>query len=498
MPLGITSVLSVFLLAGIHLFHDNSHYFLPDLKIEYVLPAVLYIVAIIFFSVALSVIKYEYLCLMSVFTVALLPRLLLILFFETQLYPFSDFLWSWEVASGVREGSSYVAHLPFPAYNVWAWFEYLLTSIFPKSYLSVLITNAVIDSLTALCITVLTGMLVNEKRVSIIAGVLYALFPSSIIYCTIGTPDIIAIMFNLVGIIHLIKAYRAVSNQLFGYLLAAGIAFGISSSFKSFSIVIILAFLITELMYHRRKGCLFGLLVEGLVLLLPFFIVKSLILGAVSIWLGTDLNQYSSGVLYHQLLVGLNTEGEGQIHLGTLSRGFWSTFLENGYDSAAAGDYAKKILFENWSRHKSDIPQLLEQKIVWAWQDDLIPIHYFLNLMGVDGTIHHRIYETIKNVVPTISQVMYIAICSFGIATVVDDFRQNDTSREGIFIKLIIFGFFMLLLIIEAQSRYKCLIVPLICILAAGSIKRSIDIICIASTRIKEKHWKRVYLLRWR
>lgn len=91
----------------------------------------------------------------------------------------------------------------------------------------------------------------------------------------------------------------------------------------------------------------------------------------MSQWLGIDLLQYSSGVLYHQLLVGLNTEGEGQIHLGTFSRGFWNAFLENGYSSADTGEHAKRLLIENWKTHKTDIPILLEQKIVWVWQDDL-------------------------------------------------------------------------------------------------------------------------------
>lgn len=131
----------------------------------------------------------------------------------------------------------------------------------------------------------------------------------------------------------------------------------------------------------------------------------------MSQWIGTDLSQYSSGVLYHQLLVGLNTEGEGQIHLGTLSRGFWNTFLRNGYDSASAGEYAKQLLIEDWSLHISAIPSLFGQKIVWAWQDDLIPIHYFLTFTGVDGSIHHRIYDVIKNIIPMISQIMYVFMC---------------------------------------------------------------------------------------
>lgn len=95
--------------------------------------------------------------------------------------------------------------------------------------------------------------------------------------------------------------------------------------------------------------------------------------------------------------------------------------------------------------------------------------------MGVDGTIHHRIYEVIKNVVPTIAQVMYAAMCVFSVIALVDDFRKDDMNKEWLFIKLIIFGYFVLLLIIEAQSRYKCLIIPLVCIMASRNVKKCSD-----------------------
>ena len=474
-PFVTASVLSIFLIIKIPLFHEHEHYFLPYLNAKYILPSVAFIVAVIGTGVAVARIENNYLKNVVIFVTALCPRVFIIQLFKQQLYPFSDFLWSWDVALGAREGLSYAAHLPFPAYNVWAWFEFLLTRFFPKTYLSVLLTNSVIDSLIAVCISMLTNMLIKSKRCSIMAGVLYALFPSAILYCTIGTPEFVAILFNLIAIIFLIKSYRYGDGKKLGYVFAAGIVFGISSSFKSFSIVIIVAYLLVEILYIRIKVGVLEFFKEGIILFFAFFAVKRIILMIVSKWLGTDLSQYSSGVLYHQLLVGLNTEGEGQIHLGTLSRGFWNTFLENGYNSSAAGEHAKQLLFENWHNHIADVPLLLEQKIVWAWQDDLIPIYYFLNLMSVDGTIHHRIYECIKNVVPTISQAMYASMCVCGVASVIDDFRQTDTNREWTFIKLIIFGYFVLLLIIEAQSRYKCLIIPLICIMGARCITKCWD-----------------------
>ena len=211
--------------------------------------------------------------------------------------PFSDFLWSWDVAQGVREGHSYLVHLPFPAYNVWSYFEFLLTRILPKTYLSVLLTNACIDSLIAVCISRLISMLVANKQISIIAGILYALFPSTIIYCTIGTPEFVAILFNLIAIILLINVYRSDKAKGIVYVFAAGIAFGISSSFKSFSIVIIAAYLLVELLHIQTKNRVQKLLIEGMILLIAFFVVKRLILLIVSHRLGIDYRDSFSRVL---------------------------------------------------------------------------------------------------------------------------------------------------------------------------------------------------------
>lgn len=474
-PLSIASVLSVLLIIGIHLFHEEAYYFLPSIRIEYLYLALLYVLIAIIAGFITAKIKTEVWRLMLVFYIALLPRILIISLFREQIYPFSDFLWSWDVSQGAREGFSYVRHLPFPAYQVWSFFEFLLTKVFPDNYRTILYVNAVIDSLIAVCISKLSGLMLGDNRSSSIAGVFYSLFPSGILYCTIGTPDFSALLMNLIGIIILIGGWKNKGVRHFICVAIAGIVFGISSSFKSFSIVIILAYAIVGCMYNpygRKKK---NILCDGLILLIMFFLVKRIILIIVSSWIGADLTQYSSGVIYHQLLVGLNTEGEGQIHLGTLSRGFWNTFLNNGYNSAAAGDYARKLLIDNWATNKFKVPSLFVQKIIWAWQDDLMPIHYFLNAMGVDGGIHHTIYGVIKHISPIISQVMYAIMCISATISVATDYLYTEKNEAIHLIKLIIFGYFILLLIIEAQSRYKCLILPLLCILSARSIIKSLD-----------------------
>lgn len=474
-PLSIASVLSILLIVGIHLFHEEAYYFLPSIRIVYLYLALLYVLIVVMSGFITAKIKTEVLRLMIVFFIALLPRSLIILLFRGQIYPFSDFLWSWNVAQGAREGLSYAGHLPFPAYQVWSYFESLLAKVFPDNYEIILYVNAVIDSLIAVCISKLSGLMMGDNRCSSIAGIFYSLFPSVILYCTIGTPDFSAIFMNLIGIIILIRGWKNKGVKHFICIAVAGIVFGISSSFKSFSIVIILAYEIVGCVCNPHGNKKKIIIFDGLILLMSFFLVKRIILIIVSSWIGADLTKYSSGVIYHQLLVGLNTEGEGQIHLGSLSRGFWNTFLNNGYNSTVAGDYARKLLIDNWTTDISNVPSLFVQKIIWAWQDNLMPIHYFLNAMGVDGCIHHTIYEVIKHISPIVSQTMYAIMCISAAMSVIAECFYTEKNEAVQLITFIVFGYFILLLIIEAQSRYKCLILPLLCILSARSITRGID-----------------------
>lgn len=57
----------------------------------------------------------------------------------------------------------------------------------------------------------------------------------------------------------------------------------------------------------------------------------------------------------HFLLIGLNTESEGQIHIGNLSRLYVNKYLSNGMDYRMAKDYVYSILKEDWLNNYSNI-----------------------------------------------------------------------------------------------------------------------------------------------
>ncbi len=467
MPHAVALVLGFLLLMHISVLHDQDFYHLPQIMRRHIPIAFVYIA---FIFAAWQIVyrladRFPSFAIFLVFLFAFIPRIILLRLFKEQIIPFSDFLWSWDVAQGAREGYSFIAHLPFPAYQVWAFAEYLITRLVPNEYIYVLYTNATIDALIAVVIVLLAKNLRPTNRIAILAGLIYAAFPSAIIYCTVGTPEFAAIILNLLGIICLVKCFDG--KEHYCKIIIAGVLFGLSSSFKSFSAIIIIAYCIVDLLTVKKK--FFYRICEWCLLIFVTCMTKQIILIVTSRWIGVDLNKYSSGVFYHQLLVGLNTEGEGQVHLGTLSRGFWRTFLENGNDSAAAGEYAKSLLIDNWKHHYAQIPELMWQKMIWAWQDDLIPIQYFLQ--NIETSVNNQeLRGLISEYDPCISQVMYIGLMGAGICRLALHRTIDGIKHEELFINMIVFGFFCLLLIIEAQSRYKCLVMPMICIQAAVGI----------------------------
>ena len=102
-PLGLASILSIALVIGINVLKESSHYFLPTLSVKYILLAFVFFILIIIIGFLIANIQSNTASLIIIFFLALIPRALVILFFQKEIMPFSDFLWSWDVAQGVRE-----------------------------------------------------------------------------------------------------------------------------------------------------------------------------------------------------------------------------------------------------------------------------------------------------------------------------------------------------------------------------------------------------------
>ena len=456
---------------------------------------VAFIAAVLFFVRWLQTKKLDtrlvtvLLCL-GVFAVAAVVRFLPIYLFREDIAPFSDFWRSWRMAHGDTKGHLDYYTL-FPAYLNFSLFERLSIAVFGDRYIFIPCLNILCSSLTASLIFLLAQAVAKNRHIAVAAGLLFALMPANIVYNAVGTPEFLTVLFNTAGLYCLVKFSAVKSGARFALAAAAGILLGIGSSFKTFAVVILLAFAMVGFAaplsaFKRSEGKVLGkrllaALCAVLVVFVGYRVTSSAILKNTEKTYGVKLDPGAS--MPHFLLVGLNTEGEGQIYIGNLSRQYYKRYLENGMDAAEAKTYALSLLRDDWKQHPDRIPALFYKKFVHAWQDDTIPVWYFNTQIGLkpDSVLEKAVYRYTNGGLEATAQLFYIMLIAFSAIGGVFYFRRCKKSGAFCYdtelLMLIVFGYFCVIMLSEAQSRYKCLITPYLCILAACGLYRFFKVI---------------------
>ncbi len=398
-------------------------------------------------------------------------RVLLLAIYREFLTPFSDLSSSWERAKGnFFEGGDLPYYSLFPAYLNFSVYENYVIKVLGESFINVLYCNAVFCGITAIFLYLISKEIINKDYICLFVCILYTLYPSNIFYTASGTPEFITICFNTIGVYFLI---RCIKSEDFLYqviwALSGGFSLGVGGSFKTYSIVMIIAFAMVLIIIlltkckdqSNRKKISFVLLV--VLVLLGYKYATTCIINISSEYFGIVLSQKKA--IPHFLLIGLNTEAEGQIHIGSLSRAYYEYYLSNEMNYEAAKNYAYSLLLNDFINNKANIVPNLLKKMIWAWQDDYIPIRYFLTDVGItnpDTQLENTVFRLVGRYGAGMSQVAYLIVILLAFLGSLSRVEKKDTQVIYEFLALIIFGYFCMILLAEAQSRYKCLVVPYI------------------------------------
>lgn len=494
LPLGMAALFAVVYLDGgwedILPGHGPGFYFLPELRHKLAAALILVFLCLLCAGAARAISrlgkriqdpKAAYLLSGAcIFAAGLAVRMPLLFLFREDIQPFSDFQCAWCMAHGEMEG--YIEYYSlFPSYLNFAVFLKMLVRVFGDRYMCVIYLNAVLASVTASLVYFITREVTGTDRAALPAGLLYALLPSNIVYCASGTPEFLAIAWNTLGMLLLLRAMKAERRRRAVLILLGGAAIGLGSSYKSFGIIIIIAFVMVYAAKNilgeqghamKRKRCLAVLLCAVLV-----FSGYKLANGAV-VRNTEHVLQISidRGAPYpHYFLIGLNTQGEGQIHLGNLSREYYRYYLNNGMDARAAKEHAIEVLEGDWRGHgRAGIILHFMKKMIWAWQDDNIPLFYFKDFIGLtpDTPPERLVYRFMGSYMGAAGQFYYLGLLLLALFGCAFPGGKKAAWLEKELFRLVIFGYFCLMALSESQSRYKCLIMPYVCILASMGIAK--------------------------
>lgn len=407
--------------------------------------------------------------------------------------PFSDFEQVWLLAQGDLSNLPYKSL--FATWMNFALVERFFIKTFGVRYLLFLGCNCFISSLSSPLIYGISKLAFddysNSERISLIAAIIYALYIPSALFACFSAPDVYIVPLYLFGVLLLLysrKRMLANSNCKALLLVALSGAFlGLSSALKSFGIIVIIAYLICSALddYSKIKVKRIGVVLCSIALLIcSYSFAKNIVLKITERAYDVELDYSTS--LPHYLLVGLNTEGEGQIHIGSQSRSYYQNILNTGISEEDARAATYDLLIDDWKNEENVLNTLVLPKLVWAWQDDSRPI-YYAYWMNNDSNMEATLKDDIFDSEASLLQAAYLIIMATGAVGSIVILRKYSNNTEIMLTQLIITGFFFITLISEAQSRYKYVIIPLVCIMSSIGIYRLTELLSISWNSLKSR-----------
>lgn len=390
------------------------------------------------------------------------------------LVPFSDYNDVWGIANGTASEQTLLYKSFFPEWSNWAALVKMLVESFAIEYDFLVWCECVIGCLIALEVVWLGYAMFKRLPLALMAGCLYAFLPSQILFSMICKPDSLSLLFILAGMALCVRLFGLRSHVDFkvGVIsLVAGLLMAIGTLFKPLAIIAVIAFGISWIMAPCREEERWKRVAAKAI---PIAIIGSLVVSLpiivrplTSQVLDTEI---SSSATMSYLCIGLNTEGEGQIHIGDKSR-FYNQLRLSGVEEKEAASLTLAMLQEDWHENWNNLPGLLAQKVRWAWQDDMMPARFLKNALGDNASS----MNAMLSFGATFSQSSYFLLM---ISAAIGAFALLKRRNYGsLFALLYILGFALLLLLSESQSRYKSNVLPLISIVSAMGLYSFVSLI---------------------
>lgn len=386
--------------------------------------------------------------------------------------PYSDFQWAFERATASVISGAGDNHRWYPAWmNFSLWLKGLV-ALFGERYWAVLLIGMVFDGFTAAGVFMVLRSNGQPLHAAVFGSALYAVNPSSVAYGMTATPEHVSIACYVWATYFYLRAYSATRwRHLLLNAVLAGCLVGCGDAMKPFLPVLLGAFALALLLSPLRFNGRQWLAIVALVV-----VAKSI----VFLWTTFSEREFEirldNATAYpYYLYVGCNRQGEGQIHLGSISR-LYIKDLNNGMPLQQACSRAFDRVMSDWEGHEAEMPSFVMKKLIWAWQDDLTPLRYFGYSVGARtdwAAFRKASYVFMREYLPSISQFWYLTFMSIlALLLLRRSVLAPSVTFDLLVVSLICIGFYFVTLAGEAQSRYKCLVLPFSCVAASMCMRK--------------------------
>lgn len=410
---------------------------------------------------------------LGIFLSALALRLLIVTFFgmdTTQIY---DFGRAYEQA--LIDPPIHSDH--YRIFSNWALYSAFLHELmffFGKNISVGIIANSVISSLSCSLIFLNVLELRSNKRFALWASLVFAFWPSNLYHQLLLSPDYLNIVLMLLALWLIQWAWRPASTRGMRIFLffSAGCLLGMASFFKSVHLIVYVALMIIlilqaiDVLFVPKQECksMRKIIFENALLIVLMILCSTITIRQtyryLDEYIGARVNRDPSA---HFLYIGLNPYSEGR--WSEESSRYIALVHAHQFDYEAAGSELMQTLQTEIQTHHHLNRDFFEKKIDVAWQNDIHPM--FLNRtitqLSSDELNNHWEYWDLFFTAYYLS-VMVLAMIGAVRALIM---RER---KLILYVSLLIFGYMLLLLVSEVQSRYKIIVYPYFAILAAYGI----------------------------
>lgn len=389
-----------------------------------------------------------------------IPRLLWVLLVNT--VPTSDFghLHDYGVNASQGHFTSYVEFYKlFPFKFSYGLILAALYKIFGVHVLAVKILNILLSVCLALLIYS-TGKRVFGEASGRTAGILFALWPAQIMFCSVLASEHVFIVFFVLGIWMFTGFYDRINGTKgYGLMFITGAVLALAQLVRPISTLLFPVFVLYLFFFVQFKEGIKQEILKRCAVLIAGILGFAICLFAVSLPIqkmtGIPVWKSSSGV---NLLIGTNSES-----LGMFNKEDFSIIEKYNYDYDKVHKEAARTAIERIKSNPVQFIKLACRKFIIQWTDEGYGFYWSTLETGADS-IGKRITDS-RRVFYAISQSYYFFILAFvmvGLLLI----RRNNLYKTTVFL-LIFEGIAAAYTFLEVQSRYHFPVVPFFILFAA-------------------------------
>ena len=302
------------------------------------------------------------------------------------------------------------------------------------------------------------------------AAILLVSWPSLVFYSNVSTPEHLFILMECVLLFVVAVFFR---NQRKSedtldhpgpdliWFAGIGLLIGIAGLFRPFGELFLVAFALTFLVYRQKKN-MRKMAVGLFCLFVPFWLVGNLPAAAITYYQGEP----PKNVRPCNLLVGMNFEASGQYNAA--DRELCTRLRDEAGDETM---FTKRVAGYVWERlrtQKDGLIEFVDRKfaILWANSSGIL----FWALGNVSGGNPDAIQALARKVNLMDFAIMFLVTITCLIGTVIAFFK--DVKPAIFFCLLSFFGFNLMEIPLEMQTRYRTVIIPLMIFFACWTLSR--------------------------